>query len=988
MTVKIDQIADAIISVPGVSVQIVADSPSGTETVSAAVYEDINVNFTSLSVVVPVAGTYLLQLKVGGIYSTAADEVRFRILVSSSPITTDSKVWEGSLDSQRNNLFLQETVELAAGSNVFTIQWQRASGSGNVTVDTTSNLNLRATLLSGSGAGGIIAQRTSHAGPTQISGTDSPWSPQFVSDLAVTVNTFEGESVYVTLEATGTGAGYSGTTMGMFARIFIDDTQKSYAHVQTSNTQYWADNLAHSYLTEGLSAGTHTITFGFSKYDSSQSDWDLSQAKVQVIQFRGGQVPVEKDAVQVLDTPRALNFTGDNVQVTNVSNKANIAFNGVSDGLEVNSTAGISNYTETEAASTWHDILKESAGASMSITFSVLEGETVFFTANYGVKYIAANADVYSQFKINIPSVASIGMTTVGSDAATVGDGSEIPVTLSGFYTFATAGTYTATMQYYKSDSSISLRHLMSSEVIFSAVRYKGGYIQPDNFPILEYSSASQINVKSAPGASSVLQAILNDGIRYRATSPLTVDLTVSGLGGLDTGSEASSTWYYIYLVPSATSGVFSVVASITDPASGGPTGYDIYRYIGTIRNDSSSNILEFYQKGDRFFLAQQQLPAAFPGTSSWISSWTNYSIADVVPLTADFAYCQQYVNNSSNVSNKTQVLAVVGTSVWYHHCAFYAAYQYSEVNLWYPTPGTSKTLRIQNYTWGGSASLTWQEVSFRGWLDGYLAEAAQLQAQAPYQPDTKSPKGTWATTSTVSFAARPGQPSTIRLTPQDGKQRTMSTGTFDISNGVADWGYDEAASQGNSKWLYFYAVPKSGDDNSLVIRASDNPLSTGPTGYSNYKVVWKTYIDGSGNLINVVQRNNEFQYYNQSDGVIYSGNGAGYIEPETSYASVDLSGQVPVGASEVQFKCYIDVSPESPAAYWTILWSLDGTNGHRALGHRGDTSVNLNAQNVWYMAITSSRTIYRKRQRDSGSLDLGWVSYVIHSWVDEEIDS
>ena len=46
-------------------------------------------------------------------------------------------------------------------------------------------------------------------------------------------------------------------------------------------------------------------------------------------------------------------------------------------------------------------------------------------------------------------------------------------------------------------------------------------------------------------------EVVMNDGTRYQpsASMPLAADITVSGPGGLDTGTEAISTWYDIYLI-------------------------------------------------------------------------------------------------------------------------------------------------------------------------------------------------------------------------------------------------------------------------------------------------------------------------------------------------------------------------------------------------------------------------------------------------------
>ncbi len=134
------------------------------------------------------------------------------------------------------------------------------------------------------------------------------------------------------------------------------------------------------------------------------------------------------------------------------------------------------------------------------------------------------------------------------------------------------------------------------------------------------------------------------------------------------------------------------------------------------------------------------------------------------------------------------------------------------------------------------------------------------------YVPDTKPFKGTWTSASSATFSERRGNPNVIRLTLQDGKQRHLDVSTsaiWDESNGVGDWGYDEAGSQVDGKWKYCYAVPESGDDDRLAIRVSDNPPTTGPAGYSSWELVWATY-DSLGDLKTVYQLGNRFYYQTQ----------------------------------------------------------------------------------------------------------------------------
>lgn len=67
--------------------------------------------------------------------------------------------------------------------------------------------------------------------------------------------------------------------------------------------------------------------------------------------------------------------------------------------------------------------------------------------------------------------------------------------------------------------------------------------------------------------------------------------------GGLDTGSEASGTWYYVWLIKRSDTGVVDVLLSASASAPTMPANYDYKRLIGAIRNDGSSNILAFKQR-------------------------------------------------------------------------------------------------------------------------------------------------------------------------------------------------------------------------------------------------------------------------------------------------------------------------------------------------------------------------------------------------------
>ena len=77
--------------------------------------------------------------------------------------------------------------------------------------------------------------------------------------------------------------------------------------------------------------------------------------------------------------------------------------------------------------------------------------------------------------------------------------------------------------------------------------------------------------------------------------TPLAVDFSVAGVGGLDIGLEAADTWYSTFVIADTTgtnavAGLFSISELV--PAL--PIGYDVKSRVHWTRNDGSSDIRNF----------------------------------------------------------------------------------------------------------------------------------------------------------------------------------------------------------------------------------------------------------------------------------------------------------------------------------------------------------------------------------------------------------
>jgi hypothetical protein len=78
-----------------------------------------------------------------------------------------------------------------------------------------------------------------------------------------------------------------------------------------------------------------------------------------------------------------------------------------------------------------------------------------------------------------------------------------------------------------------------------------------------------------------------------------TIDITASGLLGLDTGAEAADAWYYIWIIAKV-DGTVSAILSASSTAPTMPAGYIYKRLISMVRN-TSGNFVDFKQENDKW---------------------------------------------------------------------------------------------------------------------------------------------------------------------------------------------------------------------------------------------------------------------------------------------------------------------------------------------------------------------------------------------------
>lgn len=133
------------------------------------------------------------------------------------------------------------------------------------------------------------------------------------------------------------------------------------------------------------------------------------------------------------------------------------------------------------------------------------------------------------------------------------------------------------------------------------------------SFGALSSSAPTQSSVKNLASAWAsnttatmtadeiVLQNSTGNAQRISAFNK-TVNSAASGAGGLDTGSIATNTWYYIYAIFNPTTSTQSILMSTSATAPTLPSGYTFASGpLSVVRTDGSSNFIGFIQKGNRW---------------------------------------------------------------------------------------------------------------------------------------------------------------------------------------------------------------------------------------------------------------------------------------------------------------------------------------------------------------------------------------------------
>lgn len=141
-----------------------------------------------------------------------------------------------------------------------------------------------------------------------------------------------------------------------------------------------------------------------------------------------------------------------------------------------------------------------------------------------------------------------------------------------------------------------------------------------------------------------------------------------NGNGALDTGTITNSTWYHVFLIDNPTTVTVDVLISLSATAPSLPTGYTLFRRIGSMKTDGSGHWTTFSQNGDEFLwkvpLADASAVASING-----STLVTVTVPTGVEVYVKFAFLASFgsAQVAFAVTSPDAIIAAVAIAGFYH---------------------------------------------------------------------------------------------------------------------------------------------------------------------------------------------------------------------------------------------------------------------------------------------------------------------------------
>ena len=222
-------------------------------------------------------------------------------------------------------------------------------------------------------------------------------------------------------------------------------------------------------------------------------------------------------------------------------------------------------------------------------------------TAAQWNSFFSAKQDVAQGF-VNGSGATTPGHLAVWGTYPNIQDGGTVPSVTTGLCLGVTgSATYNVSLSY--------------------ACQLPRGYIS--GLGMSTAGSSSSFTVAAGTAMDSTVASAIPLGASLTKTTGAWTLGTSNGC--LDTGSIATSTWYYVFAIERTDHTNTDILCSVSLASPTMPSNYSFFRYIGAIKTDGSSHWIKFWQFGDDFYW---DTPVNDVSTTSLSTTATSFALS------------------------------------------------------------------------------------------------------------------------------------------------------------------------------------------------------------------------------------------------------------------------------------------------------------------------------------------------------------------------
>lgn len=294
-----------------------------------------------------------------------------------------------------------------------------------------------------------------------------------------------------------------------------------------------------------------------------------------------------------------------------------------------------------------------SAGAIVSARYDAVNGNfqlmSVLNPTNASKTVAAAGTTNLSSGQSQILSITGTGVTISSFGTYPVAWSPLVYVTFAGenTITYNATSMVTPTAQSIVTaagDTALLVSKGGSNWQVLAYMRAAGNFGTSSLRNLVVKNNVATPNTQIDVTADSATLTTSGLGV-YVASISTTINASVVGANGIDTGSIANSTWYGVYLIYNQTTGAVAGLISTSFSSPVVPSGYAYATRVGAMKTDSSSNFYRVLQKGREatYVVTAATNTAAMPAMTNGAApsgsittpTWTALSVTAYVPLTA-----------------------------------------------------------------------------------------------------------------------------------------------------------------------------------------------------------------------------------------------------------------------------------------------------------------------------------------------------------------